>query len=186
MEFLIPLGIIAVLGLVVAGMYNSLVRARQHVRESWSDVDTELQRRHNLIPNLVNTVKGYTTHEKELLENIVSLREKAVQLRPGEASDEQSHIESQLTSALGSLSVRVENYPTLKASSNFQTLQAELANTEDRVQAANRYYNGNVRQLNVKCESFPTNIIAGMFSFTKASYFKLADEAMREAPVVSF
>ena len=183
---LIPLVIIVALGVVVAGIYNALVAVRQRVRESWSNVDTELQRRHDLIPNLVSTVKGYMTHERELLEGITKLREQAEALRPGDATAEQAKIEGQLSSMLGQLKVRVEAYPELKASENFQSLQGELANTEDRVQAALRFYNGNVRELNVKCESFPSVLVAGMFGFKKAEYFEVEDEAVREAPEVSF
>lgn len=175
-----------VLLLIVFGLYNALVSARAHVRESWSNVDTELQRRHDLIPNLVNTVKGYMTHERELLENIVALREQAERLRPGEATEDQARVENALQSALGQLRVRIEAYPNLKANTNVQTLQAELANTEDRVQSAIRYYNGNVKHLEIKVESIPTNIIAGMFGFKKAQYFELRDEAAREAPKVQF
>lgn len=188
MEAAIVIGLVLGLILVIAvvGMYNGLVKARAHVEESWSNVDTELQRRHDLIPNLVNTVKGYASHEKELLEGIVALREKAEALRPGEATGEQLEVESRLSSMLGQLSVRLEAYPDLKASSNFQQLQTELAHTEDRVQQALRYYNGNVRVFNVKCETIPTNIIAGIFNFSKKEYFELRDEAARDAPNVSF
>jgi LemA protein len=126
------------------------------------------------------------THERELLEEVVRLREEAERLRPGDATAEQQRVESALGSALGQLRVRFEQYPDLKASSNFQALQGELANTEDRVQAALRFYNGNVRTLNVKVESFPSNIVAGMFGFAKAEYFELKNEAAREAPVVAF
>ncbi|MEM8835038.1 MAG: LemA family protein [Planctomycetota bacterium] len=187
MEGLIVLGVVVViLAVIVAGLYNSLVSARQHVRESWSGVDTELQRRHDLIPNLVNTVKGYMTHERELLEQVTALREEAERLRPGEATAEQLDVESRLAGALGQISVRMEAYPDLKASENFSNLQSELANTEDRVQAALRFYNGNVRELNTKVESVPTNFIAGMFNFKKAQYFELKNEAAREVPQVSF
>lgn len=179
-------GVVLFGAIIVAGMYNGLVKAKQHVEESWSNVDTELQRRHSLIPNLVNTVKGYMTHERELLENIVALREQAEQLRPGQATKEQAQVESKLMGALGQLRVRIEAYPELKASENFQNLQAELANTEDRVQAANRFYNGNVRHLNTKVEMFPTNVIAGMFNFAKADYFEVEDKAVRETPKVEF
>ncbi len=187
MEIVIAiLAIAVVLGVIVAGMYNALVRARAHVEESWSNVDTELQRRHDLIPNLVNTVKGYMTHEKELLENIVSLREQAERLRPGAATEEQAQVEGRLSGLLGDLQVRIENYPDLKASENFQSLQAELANTEDRVQASLRFYNGNVRQFNIKCQSFPSNIVAGMFNFNEAAHFEVKSEAVRAAPAVAF
>ena len=183
---LIGLGLGVVVIVAVVGMYNGLVRARAHAEESWSNVSTELQRRHDLIPNLVNTVKGYASHEKELLEGIVALREKAEALRPGEATSEQLEVESRLGTMLGQLSVRLEAYPDLKASSNFQQLQTELAHTEDRVQQANRYYNGNVRVYNVKCETIPTNIIANLFNFSKKQYFELRDEAARDAPTVAF
>jgi len=188
------LGIVVVIGFVLAivavviviGMYNALVKARAHVRESWSNVDTELQRRHDLIPNLVSTVKGYASHEKDLLERVVALREKAESLRPGDATGEQMAVESELGSVLGQLSVRLEAYPDLKASDNFKQLQTELAHTEDRVQQALRYYNANVRVYNVKIESVPTNIIAGMFNFELAEHFELKDEAARDAPKVAF
>ncbi len=187
LPYLIGVGAVAVVLLVIVfAMYNSLVSARAHVRESWSNVDTELQRRHDLIPNLVNTVKGYMKHERELLENIVSLREQAERLRPGEATQDQARVETALQSALGQLRVRIENYPDLKASTNVESLQAELANTEDRVQSSIRFYNGNVKNLELKVESVPTNIIAGLFGFKKAQYFELHDEAARQAPKVAF
>lgn len=178
--------LLLVLLVVVLALYNTLVSARAHVRESWSNVDTELQRRHDLIPNLVNTVKGYMKHERELLENIVSLREQAERLRPGEATQDQARVETALQSALGQLRVRIENYPELKAGTNVESLQAELANTEDRVQSAIRFYNGNVKNLELKVESVPTNFIASMFGFKKAQYFELQDEAARRAPKVEF
>ncbi|HVZ93475.1 MAG TPA: LemA family protein [Phycisphaerales bacterium] len=179
-------GLVLLLLIIVIAIYNGLIVARQRVRESYSGVDTELQRRHDLIPNLVNTVKGYTQHERGLLEEITKLREQAEQLRPGDVTGEQVRVESQLSAALGQLRVRMEAYPELKASSNFQSLQAELANTEDRVQGALRFYNGNVRELNVKCESFPSNIVAGMFGFAKAEYFEIKNPEARESPKVQF
>lgn len=178
--------VILLLIIVLVGIYNGLVSTRQRVRESWSNVDTELQRRHDLIPNLVNAVKGYMSHERELLENIVAAREQAERLRPGDATADQLAAEGQLGGLLGQLRVRMEAYPDLKASSNVQSLQGELANTEDRIQQSLRFYNGNVRELNVKCEQFPSAIVANMFGFQKAEYFELRDEAAREAPVVAF
>lgn len=183
LAFGLPILIILIL---IVSIYNALIGARQHVRESWSNVDTELQRRHDLIPNLVSVVKGYMTHERELLERITQLRIDAERLRPGEATDEQVNIENQLESALGQLRIRVEAYPDLKASRNFLALQTELVNTEDRIQAALRFYNGNVRHLNVKVESFPSNIIAGIFGFNRAIYFELRTPAARENPQVAF
>ena len=178
--------VVLVVLIMIAGIYNALVAARQHVRESWSNVDTELQRRHDLIPNLVSIVKGYMTHERELLSQIVALRENAERLRPGEATDEQARIENQLEGALAQLRIRIENYPDLKASTNFMSLQSELIHTEDRVQNALRFYNGNVRDMNVKVQSFPSNMIAKMFGFRRKSYFELRTERAREAPQVQF
>jgi LemA protein len=187
---MIPLYIaLAVLLLVVVfviALYNGLVSARQRVRESSSTVDAELQRRHELIPNLVSTVKGYMTHERELLTKLVELREAAERVRPGAITAEQVRLEGQLEQTLAGLRARFEAYPDLKSSANFQSLQAELANTGDRVQGALRYYNGNVRDLNVKCETFPSALLAGMFGFEKATYFELADPAARKNPVVQF
>lgn len=184
---LIVIGVpVLIVLIMIAGIYNALISARQHVRESWSNVDTELQRRHDLIPNLVSVVKGYMAHERDLLEQITKLREDAERLRPGDATDEQVSIENQLQSALGRLSVRVEAYPDLKASKNFLSLQTELVNTEDRIQSALRFYNGNVRHLNVKVESFPSNLIANMFGFKRGTYFELRSEAARESPSVAF
>lgn len=184
---MIVFGVVVLVALImIAGIYNALVATRQHVRESWSNVDTELQRRHDLIPNLVSIVKGYMTHERELLSQIVALRENAERLRPGEATDEQARIENQLEGALAQLRIRIENYPDLKASTNFMSLQSELINTEDRVQNALRFYNGNVRDMNVKVQSFPSNMIAKMFGFRRKSYFELRTERAREAPQVQF
>jgi LemA protein len=180
------LALVIVPALVVIVLYNALVGSRQRVHESWSGVDTELQRRHDLIPNLVNTVKGYMTHERDLLEKITELREQAERLRPGAASGEQAQVENALNAALGQLRVRMEAYPDLKAVANFQSLQAELANTEDRVQGALRFYNGNVREHNNKVQMFPSNIVAGMFGFKSAEFFELKNEAAREAPKVAF
>ncbi len=184
---LIVIGLpVIILIIIVVSIYNALIGARQHVRESWSNVDTELQRRHDLIPNLVSVVKGYTTHERDLLERITQLRADAERLRPGEATNEQVNIENQLESALNQLSIRIEAYPDLKASRNFLSLQTELVNTEDRIQAALRFYNGNVRHLNIKVESFPSNLIANLFSFKRATYFELRTPSARENPQVAF
>jgi LemA protein len=171
---------------ILIAMYNGLVTARQRVQESSSDVETELQRRHDLIPNLISTVKGYMTHERELLESLARLREQAEQLRPGQPTSAQAQIEGQIGTALSGLRVRAEAYPELKASANFQQLQGELANTEDRIQAALRFFNGNVRELNVKCESFPSSFIASTFGFRRADYFELRTPEAREVPKVAF
>ena len=147
---IVALAVLLVVALVAIGLYNSLVRARAHVRESSSTLDAELQRRHELVPNLVSTVKGYMTHERDLLARLVELREQAERLRPGSVTPEQVRVEGELERALGGLRARFEAYPELKASANFQSLQAELANTADRVQGALRFYNGNVRELEVR------------------------------------
>ncbi len=164
--------------------YNSLVSLRNQVDEAWSNVETELKRRYDLIPNLVNTVKGYASHERELLEKVTALREQAVQTT-GDAA-EQAKVESMLQGALRQLMVRLEAYPDLKANQNFLELQRELANTEDRIQAALRFYNGNVRELNNRIQQFPSNVVAGMFHFTEREFFELEDEAARQAPQVQF
>lgn len=180
------LGAFLLVALFVIALYNGLVHARQRVRESASTVDTELQRRHELIPNLVSTVKGYMTHEKDLLTKLVELREAAERARPGAITAEQVQVEGQLEQVLAGLRARFEAYPDLKASANFQALQAELANTGDRVQSALRFYNGNVRELNVKCETFPSALVAGTFGFQKATYFELQTPEARQNPVVQF
>jgi LemA protein len=188
MGALIVLGVLAVivvaLGGVAVGMYNSLVRIRNHCEESWSDVETEMQRRYDLIPNLVNTVKGYASHEKELLEEVTRLREQCASNQG--SPQEQAQTEGLLQGALGKLMVRLEAYPDLKANQNFLELQQELTNTENRIQAALRFYNGNVRENNNKVQMFPTNIIAGLFGFEAREYFELQNEEARQAPQVSF
>ncbi len=180
----ILLGVVGVLLIAFIATYNGLVQARQRVKESWSDVDTELKRRHDLIPNLVATVKGYATHEQQVLTRLAELREQAERLRPGPPTREQGATEGMLAQFLGVLRARVEAYPDLKASTNFLALQAELANTEDRIAGALRYYNGNVRDLNTKCESFPSNLVAGMFRFAPAEFFKI-EPPERAVPEVS-
>jgi len=176
--------ILVILGLVLASMYNSLVRLRNLVQESWRQIDVELHRRHDLIPNLVETVKGYAAHEKGVFEEVARARSAAA--APGSSPAEQAQQENQLTQALGRLFAVAENYPVLRASENFQQLQAELTATEDRIAAARRYYNANVRELNTKVESFPSNIIAGMFHFERAEYFEADEPEVRQAPQVQF
>ena len=166
--------------LVVIGMYNALVRVRNHVREAWADVDTELKRRYDLIPNLVSTVKGYAQHERELLEQVTRLREAAANNNGSPASQAES--ENAFQGALDRLLVRVEAYPDLKASQNFLDLQRELTNTEDRIQAARRFYNGNVREMNNSVQTFPSILIARAFGFTEEEYFELRGSVERSAP----
>ncbi len=161
--------------------YNSLVRLQNYCSESWADIDTELKRRYDLIPNLVNTVKGYATHEREVLESVTRARNAAVASTGSPAS--QAKDENVLVDNLRQLLAVVENYPNLKASRNFLELQQELANTEDRIQRARRFYNANVRDLNTRIEAAPSNLIAGCFGFQKREMFEIEDIA-RQVPKV--
>ena len=181
---IVIVGLLVVLVLWVVGVYNGLIRLRNLVQEAWRQIDVELQRRHDLIPNLVETVKGYAAHEKGTFEEVTRARNMAV--APGSSVAEQAQQENVLTQALGRLFAVAEAYPDLKANVNFQQLQQELTNTEDRVAAGRRFYNANVRELNTKIEVFPGNIIAGMFGFKRADYFEIEDPAARQAPNVQF
>ena len=179
----VVLGVIALVLLFSIGTYNALVRLRQHVRESWSAIDTELKRRYDLIPNLVETVKGYAAHEKETLDAVIQARTRAVASTgsPGQ----QAADEAPLVQALGRLFAVAEAYPELKANQNFLELQRELGNTEDRIQASRRFYNANVRELNTRIEVFPSNLIASTFGFQREEFFEI-EEMARETPKVSF
>jgi LemA protein len=183
-ELLIFVGIVVLLPIVyVVLTYNTLVALRNHIRDAWSNIDTELKRRYELIPNLVATVKGYAAHEKEVFERVTELRARCM---AGEGTRrEQAAQEGQLVEALKRLLVVVENYPKLKADRNFLELQHELVNTEDRIQAARRFFNGNVRDYRNKCESFPSSVIAGMFGFEVQDYFRVSP-SVREVPDVDF
>jgi LemA protein len=163
--------------------YNSLVGLRNYITESWSNVDTELKRRYDLIPNLVTTVKGYAAHERALLERIVELRNRCA-ANHGPVAD-QARDEGELVNALKQMLVVVENYPQLKADGNFLKLQGELINTENRIQAARRFYNGNVRDYRNKCESFPSNLVASMFNFRSQEFFSVPP-SVKEVPNVEF
>jgi len=180
----IAIVLVLIIGGWAVAQYNALVRLRNLVQEAWHQIDTELQRRHDLIPNLVETVKGYAKHERETLEAVTAARAAAV--APGSSPAEQAQQENVLTQALGKLFALAEAYPDLKANQNFLQLQTELTNTEDRVAAGRRFYNANVRELNTKIETFPTSIIANMFKFVKAEYFETQDPTARQAPSVQF
>ena len=184
----IPFIVIAVVILLpvvwLVAQYNALVSLRNYIRESWSNVDTELKRRYDLIPNLVAVVKGYATHEREVLERVTELRNRCA-ANNGAVAD-QSRDEVQLVEAMKQLLAVVENYPQLKADGNFLKLQTELVNTEDRIQAARRFYNGNVRDYRNKCESFPSNIVANRFGFKPEGDFFSVPPAVREVPNVDF
>src|SRR5689334_21500518 len=182
---LIVLGVVLVLGLSFMVMYNRFVRQRTLVGESWGQTDVELTRRHELIPNLVATVKGYAEHEREVLETLARAREAAVTHKQDDPKAREAS-EDQLGTAPGRVLARAEAYPDLNASANFLELQAQLTNTEDRIAAARRFYNGNVRAYNTRCSTFPSNVIAGMFHFEKREFFELTDPAARQAPTVGF
>lgn len=163
--------------------YNTLIALRNHIKDAWANIDTELKRRYDLIPNLVATVKGYAAHEKEVFERVTELRAKCMQSRG--AVNQQAAEENMLVAALQKLLAVVENYPQLKADKNFLELQHELVNTEDRIQAARRFFNGNVRDYRNKCQSFPSNIIAGVFGFESQDFFNVPP-SVREVPDADF
>lgn len=163
--------------------YNTLVALRNHIRDAWANIDTELKRRYELIPNLVATVKGYAAHEREIFERITQLRTQCMASQG--TPNQQAADENQLVAALQKLMMVVENYPQLKADRNFLELQKELTNTENRIQAARRFFNGNVRDYRNKCETFPSNVIAGSFGFQPQDYFNV-DPAVREVPQAQF
>jgi len=180
----IIIGVVILVPLVwFIATYNILVRLRNHTRESWSGIDTELKRRYNLIPRLVETVKGYARHEKELFERVVEARSRAVASTGSPQSQAQD--ENVLVGAVRSLLVVVEDYPDLKANENFLRLQEELVDTEDRIQAARRFYNANVRDYNTRTEVIPSNIVAGMFNFAPEEFFEIETACERAAPAVN-
>ena len=164
-------------------VFNGLIRSKNQTEEAWSDIEVQLKRRYDLIPNLVNTVKGYASHERELFEKVTAARSRA--MSAGSAADK-AKAENALTSTLKSLFAVAENYPDLKATQNFLQLQDELSDTENKIQAARRFYNGNVRDFNIKLEVFPTNLIAGTLGFKKKEFFGLDEEAERQPVKVEF
>ena len=178
--------IVVVLVLVllwVVSAYNGLIALKNRVQEAWSDIDVQLKRRHDLIPNLIETVKGYAKHEKAVFEKVTELRTAAMSAT---SLKDKAETEGQLTDTLKSLFAVSENYPELKANQNFLQLQGELTDTEDKISAARRFYNGNVRDFNIAIESFPSNIVASIFQFKQMALFEITGEAEREAPKVSF
>ncbi len=181
-DLILVLAPVALVLLWGVATFNRFVRLRQHIKESWSDIDVELKRRYELIPNLVATVKGYAAHEREVLESVTELRNRAAASRGSAAS--QAVAESALMLGMKKLFAVVEGYPELKASSNFISLQEQLAETEDRIAAARRFFNGNVRDMNVTLQSFPTSIVGSMFNFEPGTFFKLDAEAERVVPRV--
>jgi LemA protein len=180
---LIVLAILVVAVLFVIGIYNSLIRLRNQVKNAWSQIDVQLKRRHDLIPNLIETAKGYMKHERDTLDSVTQARSRAV--GAGSVGDKAS-AEGALSGALGKFMLVVENYPDLKANTNFLALQEELTSTENKIGFARQSYNDQVLFFNNKIQMFPSNIIAGMFNFKAGEFFELEDAAEREVPKVSF
>jgi LemA protein len=180
---IVILGLVALIIVAVIAIYNKLVRLKNMVEEGWSGIDVQLKRRSNLIPNLVETVKGYMGHERDLLTKVTELRAQSMSARE---VGEKGRVEGLLSRSLANLFAVAEGYPDLKANQNFLELQTELSAIEEQIQMARRYYNGTVRNLNIKVESFPSNIIAGMFNFIKAEFFEIEDPADRAVPKVAF
>ncbi len=179
----IILAVIAVIVFWAIFIYNRLITLRNRSKEAWSDIDVQLKRRYNLIPNLVETVKGYAGHERELFEKVTEARTRAM---GAQTMEEHSKSENMLSSTLKSLFAVAENYPQLKAAANFLELQRELRDTEDKIQASRRFYNGNVRDLNIKIERFPEKIIASFFNFKKMDFFEIEEAGAREPVKVKF
>jgi LemA protein len=178
--------IVIILGVLIAafvGIYNSLVRLRNTADQSWSDIDVQLKRRHDLVPNLVETVKGYAAHERGTFEKVVQARNAAMQAT---SPADKAQAENALQTTLRSLFALAENYPELKANQNFIELQKELSNIEEQIQLSRRYYNAVVRDLNTRIESVPSNIVANMYGFKKKEYFELDSAEERRAPEVRF
>jgi LemA protein len=181
--FLVIAAGVVVLAMMMASMYNGLVRLRNQVRNSWAQIDVQLKRRHDLIPNLVETVKGFAGHEQETLDAVTKARYTAVDAK---TVGEQSAAEQNLSGALGRLMLIVENYPDLKANQNFLALQAELSSTENEIGRARQQYNQTVMQMNTRVESFPTNLVAGMFGFKSEEFFEVTATEERDVPKVEF
>ncbi|MFH1780574.1 MAG: LemA family protein [Candidatus Nealsonbacteria bacterium] len=181
--FLILVVIAAVIVLWLVVTYNRFVTLRNRVKEAWADIDVQLKRRYDLIPNLVETVKGYAVHERELFEKVTQARSQAM---GAQTIKERGDAENALSQTLKSLFAVSENYPQLKASENFLELQKELTDTEDKIQAARRFYNGNVRDFNTILQSFPQNVVAGGFNFKSADFFEITSAAEKEPVSVKF
>ena len=184
MTMIVLVAVIAVVAFAVIGIYNGLVRLNVQAANAWSDIDVQLKRRHDLIPNVVETVKGYASHERSTLEAVVNARNRAVSVQSAGPA-ERGQAEGALTTALRGLFALAESYPQLRAAENFAQLQNTLAQIEDAVQNARRYYNAVVRDLNTRVQQFPSNLIAGMFGFRNREFFEVPD-AERETPKVKF
>ncbi|HEX7358511.1 MAG TPA: LemA family protein [Ignavibacteriaceae bacterium] len=181
--FLIFIAIIVIVVLFFVSIYNSLIGLRNRVKNAWSQIDVQLKRRHDLIPNLLETVKGYMKHEREIMENITKYRSQAMDAN---SVGDKAAAEGLLSGALGQLRVQVENYPDLKANQNFLALQEELTSTENKISFARQAYNDQVLFYNNKIQMFPSNIVAGMFSFKEEEFFEIEDKTEKEVPKISF
>ena len=181
----VVIGVVVLTVILVIGIFNSLVTMQQRVKEAWSDIDVQLKRRYNLIPNLVETVKGYASHEKETLDRVIQARNSAMNAK---STKEHGQAENMLTGALKSIFALSEAYPDLKANQNFAKLQEELSDTENKIQAARRFYNGMVRDFNTKMQVFPNNMIVGFFGgkFQKQEFFEIEEEGQRANVEVKF
>ena len=179
----IILGVVLLIIFWIIGIYNGLIKLKNRTDEAWSDIDVQLKRRYDLIPNLLETVKGYASHEKELFIKVTEARSQAMQ---ADSPDAKGKAENVLSGALKSLFAVAENYPQLRASENFAKLQDELSDTENKIQAARRFYNGNVRDFNTKIQIFPNNLLAGMLGFKNREFFEIGNEAERENVKVEF
>lgn len=182
-SLLIIIGLALVIIAYIISIYNKLVRLRNLVQEGWSSIDVMLKKRHDLIPNLVETVKGYATHERSTLDSVVQARAAALNANTVEAKES---AEKNLSQAMMNLMAVAEQYPDLKANANFQQLQAELSSVEGDIEKARRYYNGTVRENNTAVESFPSNIVANMYKFEKSAFFELENPTERQVPSVKF
>ncbi len=180
---MIFLFIVLAILIILALLYNNIVQARNRVQEAWSDIDVQLKRRYDLIPNLIETVKGYASHEKTVFENVTAARSMA-QSAAGLVAKQAA--EDKLSGAIRGIFAVAENYPDLKANQNFLQLQGDLTDTEDKIQAARRFYNGNVRDFNTKIQIFPTNLFASSFGFTRQEFFGIENDTERMTPKVSF
>lgn len=182
----VVLGVIGFLVIYIILMYNGLIRLKNRVEEAWSDIDVQLKRRYDLIPNLIETVKGYAKHESETFQKVTEARNMAMQVQESGDAKAQGEAENMLSGTLKSIFALSENYPDLKANQNFIELQNELSDTENKIQASRRFYNSNVKEFNTKLEMFPTNIIAKKLGFSRRDFFEIGNEAERENVKVSF
>jgi len=182
----IVIAVVGALAFIVIGMYNSLIKLKNRVEEAWSDIDVQLKRRYDLIPNLVSTVKGYAKHEEGTLTKVTEARTAAMNAQAQGDTKAQAQAENMLSSTLKSIFALSESYPDLKANTNFLELQRELSDTENKIQASRRFYNGNVRDFNTKLQVFPTNMIAGMLGFKERDFFEIEDAKEKENVKVDF